>query len=279
MLPSFGRSHVMAGVLLTLLILFGCSPSMTELWLQADGGGKMEVTMDLAEMMDMIGPMIESMGGEEDASSQENDFFDSGEDMDSIASFYDIMPDSLKDGVQNVDLLKKMQLHLRVNKAEEVAFMKMIFNYDSPQELAAMTTALGEMKEMPDNPLLGAGDGDLEKFVLPYELDARKRTISIATSGLVEDMLNDPDYADLLPMLDSIQYLEEGSDERMLLEMIFGGTMTTKIHAPGKVKKVSDPAATVGGRTVTIETNMLEELQKKEDERFADLVIKYKKVK
>jgi hypothetical protein len=124
--------------------------------------------------------------------------------------------------------------------------------------------------------MLGLQDEeDIKALVVNYELDAQKGLITLPAKDLVAELMNDPEMQELIPVLDSIQYMDENSSEWQFLEMFFGGTMTTVIHAPGPIKKVKEITGRIEGKTISFKTNMLEELQKKEKPK--DIIIKYRK--
>ena len=44
-----------------ILLMSSCMPERSEIWIEKDGGGKMEVTMDMGEMASMAGSIIGSL--------------------------------------------------------------------------------------------------------------------------------------------------------------------------------------------------------------------------
>ncbi len=260
------------------LTLIGCAPVSSELWIHSDGSGKLEATFDLKEMIEMMGPMLSSLDSSD--GSMEFDLFDGEESIDSMSSFYAITPDSSRERVANPDLLKKVFISLKVDSAAQIAEMKMITTFKDRQELEKIIEAMEQVR--PDSSNAEASTlpmeigTDFDKYFLAYELDMQKGVLRLPQADMKEEIGDDALMSDLLPMLDSLQHYSPDSQEFQFLEMFFGGEMTTVVHLPGKVKKVSRPAV-IEGNTVTIRTSVLEELKRQTGPE--DIVIKFKKPK
>lgn len=267
--------HSLTTIIAALIILISCSPVQNELWLEADGSGKMEVTFDLKEMLDMMGPMIGAFADDSTMADDLGpmDLFSKGENIDSIASFYDMTPDSLKEGYADAELLKKMQIYMKIDSAEQVAMMKMIISFSSPEELNQIMRAVDNLEDQSDNPLQGLGaDQDMDEYVMQYEMDLVNGLIRLPAFSLEEEMKNDSSLIDLKPMLDSLDQFAEDSEEMALISMIFGNEFTTIVHAPGSIISVNVENATIDGNTVTFQMNILEELKKEKNE---DVIIRF----
>ncbi|MDH3247135.1 MAG: hypothetical protein OEM26_21105 [Saprospiraceae bacterium] len=266
--------HYCAIFIAILIVVLSCSPVQNELWLESDGSGKMEVTFDLQGMLEMMGPMIgEIVTDSSSGNADPMDMFSSGEQVDTTVSFYDITPDSLKEDYADAELLKKMQIYMKIDSSEQVAMMKMIISFSSPEELSQIMRAVDNLEGQSENPLQGFGaDQNMDSYVMQYELDLANGVIRLPAFNLDEEMKKDSSLIDLKPMLDSLDQLSKDSEEMALISMIFGSEFTTIVHAPGKITAVNVDNATINENTVTFQMNILEELKKEKNE---DVIIRF----
>ncbi len=258
--------------LICAALLMGCAPSLQELWLEKDGSGSMEITIDLAEFMDMVDPMISAMVGDTlgDEVSTSDAF--TGEQFDTMANFYDVVPDSIKERMDNPEILKKMTIHMIVDSIAQLATMKLGLEFENQNQLAEIVRALMESEKGSNDPMSMLSAEDLIGMFPQYALDNKAGTITIPPVKIDKSLIEGTELEKQVSKLDS---LDTNSEDLAFLRMLIGDRYKLIVHAPGKIKKVSRDEAKVDGKTVMLEVDMIEELKNIDSRK--EFVIKYKK--
>ena len=284
----------MKNLLYSLFICFvfsfsSCSEYGEEIWLNADGSGKYQMTQDMSQMLPFIEMGIESAKQKMEDKSEndvdetsDNDFnpeklmniFASGK-VDTTITMESIMKKSFeKDGKIFTKESMKEEFFKKMNEEEEFrgtpaekekiwSFFEGIMNmtnriqYD--QEYASLKNTMSQSFSSTKDMLFGN---------LPELID-----IISKYSGEDNEKLNDPKAKEAMAkMKDAFPTYEitknmvkirrkamdlESDDPEaaqglaMMKGMMGNSTYTMKIHVPGKVKKVSQAGAKFKGSTVT----------------------------
>lgn len=242
-------------LLFALLSVISCSPEKTEIWYEKNGGGKIEVTLDMGEMATGIMQSMDENGGDKPP----KDPWANEENIDSTTNFYTMMPDSVKETLSNPDMLKRFNLNMKVDTKKEYAKMKMTVDYDSAEQLEEILKAIKEAQSKNKSGKMAAADGgdtDLSAMFEGYNIDLKNGIIRLDAMDM-SDMKDDPEFGEMLQMLENPEASED-PEMAMMMEMMFGGDMETVIHAPGKILFTNDRKAKIDGNTVTFTDNILE---------------------
>jgi len=243
--------------LLVSLFLCSCSDFENEVWINEDGSGKMTMNYDMSPMMSMMA-MAEGMegsdstdmeediksldGGTEDLASIFKNFSNPSqiENIDTTFSFYEVMPDSIKNEITKPELLKNAICSVMVNKEEGQATM-------------------------------GLEKGSMEGFkevMRQYEVDLKAGIVRFPEqdfSGSLADEMQDGDGPDFENMEES---------ERAMMEMMFGDAgISMVVHLPNNVVSCDDESAKVYGNTVIFKDTYLDLMKTK---KMKGRVIKFK---
>lgn len=251
--------NLLAFIIATLLFC-SCSPERSELWYEKDGSGKVEVTIDLGEMAGMAKGMIESMDESSDK-KLEGDIWDKGEMIDSTMNFYAIMPDSIKESMDNPELLKNLNMHMKIDSEKEYAKIKMSIDYESQDQLKDIMSTLKSAQSRKQGGMMAmAGDQDnLGAMFDTHDIDLKNGIIRLAGTQM-DDMSDDPEFDEMMQALENPEASED-PELAEILKMMFGGDTETVIHAPGKILFTNDYNARIDGNTVTFRDNIMEVLK------------------
>ncbi len=254
-----------------ILLMSSCMPERSEIWIEKDGGGKMEVTMDMGEMASMAGSIIGSLDeGNSDAGPK--DMWENEENIDTVMNFYDMMPDSIRQKIDNPEVLRNMLMSLKVNAEKEEAKFKLATHYKDEKERTELFHAVTQMQEQKAGGAMAmAGDDmDLNSYFGGWDADIKNGIIRI--KGASKEDLKDPEME---AMIKELENPEKAEDPEFIefMKMMFGGKLTTVVHAPGKIEFTNDMHAIISGNTVTFEDDMMQVLK---GEGFGDRLIKFK---
>jgi len=244
-------------------------PEMTEIWVNKDESGKMEMTFDMGEMADMaMGMMDEDKEGD----GSKKSMWDKEEKMDTTMNFYDQMPDSLKNTIENAHLLKQMNLNMSVDSKKKMAKMTMSISYKNMDELAELLKVMSESKGEQGGMAAMMGGDDMNKMFVDYKVDYKHGVYRMPPMDVMSEIENDPEMSKMFGSLDSLALADPEGME--FFEMMFGGSSKTKIHLPGKVQFTNDMNAKIDGNTVIFEDNILEIM--KSGKKPGERLIKFK---
>lgn len=262
--------------ILFMIIYTSCTPSLSEVWVNKDGSGKMTTEMDIGEMAGMM----QAMMAEEGETPKERP----DEKMDSTMVFGEIIPDSLKEGLSNVHLLDQVQLRMSIDSEIDKALISFQMEYKSEDELNDMMALFAEIdaKKNDVNPALAMQEEGIGGMFNAIQVDYDRGIFKMKGTDM-EEMRNDPEFEEMLLTLDSIEMKKEqlaageelDGESKMaleMLEMMFGGETMVKIHLPDDVQFTNRVDAQIDGNTVIYNDVMMDVLRK----GSKDLVVKYK---
>lgn len=275
-------------LLITILLFAGCGSYMTEVWINKDSSGEAKVTIDAGEMIDDLGMIMQQLGdSEEDSDLMGNtdSFFGEGK-FDSVMVMYDMAPDSIKQTMNNPELLKNMVIRMTGDSEKREAIISMGIKYASEQELAAL---FQEFADMQNGAALGGGMGgnDMSKMFGDQTVDYENGVVRIKKEDSMEELkelgLFDDDSASFLDSLRlMIQDLENDGEgevsefsELGFVKMMFDTDVKTVYYLPGKVQFTNEPNAIVDGNTATFYDNFWDLILSGGEINNADRIIKY----
>ena len=128
-------SHWFWTILILILLSFSsCGNYVQEMWIEKDGSGRLKIEVDasaMLEMMDMMGEKKESKNTDDPIAK----FLASSEtQFDTLISFYDIAPDSVKQEIENPDLMRKAKMSMQMDKDEGTFIIGVQMDYKNLEE-------------------------------------------------------------------------------------------------------------------------------------------------
>lgn len=274
---------------LTSLFFASCGTMTEEVWINADGSGRYVMDYDASDMLGMLsmldGADEEGIEGEEGVDSDSpEDFMKNAlkqEKFDTTFNIMSTMPDSIKlmindrrsmrsamesqgrkvteatlDSVQNAfAALDKMNMNMRVDKAEEVLGFGLIVDFDSFDDMEQTLNGMDALKALsPASPDAPASTSSPSKST-SYKLTKGHLSIQQAINPLMKEMLNNSGGA-----------MGGGSDDPMeniqMLEMMGLGKHDLIVHLPGIVKSVNGAEyRKIDENTIALSINYVEMLQ------------------
>lgn len=283
-------------VLSVAIMLTSCSSNEEELWIEADGSGRYESTMDLSGLYPFI---LMGLNSEEEEEGEEEDPFTKmmegllqSESVDTLINFSDMIArelneegktlDMLLDSLQSIDIeeagitkeekeanlkmfreITNIKLRMQVKKSESLFKITTINTFDDIAEFEQGGNFMETMMGMRDGADMG-GQSEMIEDVLGAQTQfaLSGRTLNVSRRG--------QDMGDMS---------EEDKQQMQMMEGMLGDEpYRLTIHFPGKVKKKlsSEYATRVDKETVVIEIPQ-EDL--KNPDMKLDLGIKFKGLK
>ena len=262
------------------LFMTSCSDFENNIYINADGSGKVNMRYDASEMVAMAEMM---KGMEEDVeeevieeNNQDVDFMSmlnglgnpsNLQDVDSTFTFYEVAPDSLRRTIENPELLKNVSMTVNTNKSEMTAVMGMEMRYKSLDELDQIFLTLKEMGDKEDGDENGQMDG-VKELIRNYEADLKNGIVTLPEQDFSGDLAGDGMGNE------DIDFDNMSDEESGMMQMMLGesGYVTT-IHLPGEVISCDDTEAVIEGNKVTIRDSYMTLMKKG---IFKARTIKYK---
>ena len=236
-----------------LVFITACAPSRTEIWLNKNDSGKIELTFDLGEMTDMVQGMMESEGDD----GEERDDWADEEAMDSTFTMYGAMPDSVRQSISNAELLDQVVVNIKIQPEEEVALMSMAVSFDDREQLEEILSKIDESTKDGGAGMMGAGGSEgMSDMFETFDADMKNGIIRLEGIDL-EELKNDPDMADMFAQMEDPETAND-PEFMMFMEMMFGNDSEFIVHAPGKIEFTNDPNAEVNGNTAIFRDKFLE---------------------
>jgi len=272
--------------LIFVFALSSCSEYGEEVWINADGSGRYEMTQDFSDMLPLIEMGLASAQAkaeEEEENGTESEgmkmdkilsLFESGK-VDTLISIENLVKQSYeKDGKTYNKQAFKADFFQNMNEEEDFK--------GTPQEKEKIWTFVSEVLKIStriqyDNEYASLKNTMYQSFDNPKDMlfgnlpDLIEIVSKYADEG--DNKLNDPKAKEAMEkMKDSFASYEitkntlkvrrkamemdsEDPESAQQMEMMKGmmgnSTYTMKIHVPGKVKKVSQDGAKFDGSTVT----------------------------
>lgn len=282
------------GILFTIFIS-SCAPTLSEVWMNKDGSGKVTSQIDLGDMAAMATTMIEQLDNSEPESTEPFDFveptnsedtgfgsmkgdlFQESESMDTVINLLDSAPDSIKRFLQYPEIADKFQMHMKFDENTKEGVMSFSFTYDSPDDMEKLISDL-TIAASSEDPTTTVDAEAMKKLFLDYNADLENGIVRIQNTDIMQS-LEDEDMLDqeLMNSLDSLQNMSPDEPGYAMFEMMFGGESKTIIHLPGKVEFTNDPKAIIEGNTVTFIDNLFQDLlDGKEMKKGTERIIKFK---
>jgi len=246
-----------------ICLLTSCASYQEELWLNADGSGKYELTADNSASLGLM-EAFSQMGDETDASEEQAkpDFWTDlgGEEIDRVINLRDSVSQEFLSQLERPELLDKMIFRLIGSKQKELLKTILTINFTNLDELQEILTLAGEINQHVKDKEDGVDfiEG-IEFFATrPGGHGFKMEKGRLTRQATIEDET----------MLNS---LTEGGDSMETLEMMMEQSiMTCIIHLPGEVYQVNNKSelGTVEGKTVTFSYQMLDLIKKEVDTTF-----------
>lgn len=230
--------------LLLAVITTGCFEMLEDLYLNADGSGQYQITIDMSGMFSdpFMGEMMkqsmqEQTGGE-------------ALEIDSLISFSEMQEGGLPPTLTDNDraLLERTEMRMQMSESQEVGKITITFPFNDFNDLNEFNKTFSKLNEEGGQGGMGGlmgGSGALTGNESSWGLSGRTLTRSVVTAdpdALVEEMGGEE-------MMDMVKM------------MMADATFTTTYHLPGRVKKCSIPNAEVDGKEVSVSYEFLEMLE------------------
>lgn len=267
------------GLGLLVIWLNSCTTGEEELWIEADGSGRYESTMDLSAIYPLLlmGIQQEEAKEEEEPEEEQDPFTPmmekllQAESADTVISLSALIEEELKEEGRSIDMLMdslrqlspettgktEEELNSSVKLIETMMGMKMRFKVDQKQQLFQLTT-INEFNEI-QNFVNGAG-------FMESLMSFRDQSSGMATGeqdqAIKQMTENQTQFAldgKTLRISRSGQSLEDMGEEEMQQMKMISGMMGDQpyrltIHFPGKVRRPkSEYAERVDKQTVVVE--------------------------
>jgi hypothetical protein len=275
---------------LGMTFLSSCGDIQQELFLNADGSGKLEASFELGEMMSMM-KGFDDMGVPDDTLSDDNVPEDTSTltmpeepkdpmqllmdkvtdpnyplEFDTLMSLASIMPDSVIAKENRMDLVKKMSVHMQSPANSADLTVGIVINFDNRAQLQEIINHMDTLKGT-ENVMPGGGvSGGFSKGTFTM-FDANLKDGWIKFDSI--------DYSSFSSEFGMASDSTAGSEDMGMMEMMFGSSkVRTIVHVPGEVISCTNKDAVITkDERVIIEYDFLDVIKKGKVEGF---VIKFK---
>ena len=183
-----------------------------------------------------------------------------GEDIDSLMNFYEMMPDSVKEQMVNPEVLKKVNMHMKIVSAEEYAKIKISMVYDSAKELEEIIKGMNEAN--PEGGGMGDQEDKLSEMFGKFDTDLKNGIVRI--EGIDTEDEDDPFMQEMMEELNNPEKAEDPEFIEMM-KMLLGGETKTIVHVPGKILFTNYPDAEIKGNTVIFKDDILDMMKNGKD--------------
>lgn len=261
-------------LIIITLSLAGCGSFTREVWLEEDGSGIASTTYDVASIFEMAGMMqgmmdtlmnvdFEDENETDDGlndlkepfdEDSENDGFSflpdmsdmmkSGkfENIDSSFNMYDVMPDSIKEKLDNPELARQLEFSIKTSAENNSASISLRIHFEYPEQIKEI---IGILSEIDSSELNIADQEKISDQFIDFIYDEKNAVVIVKADDLEDDELS-----------------EIGEEELEFLEEMFKDMkMVTIFHLPFDIKEVSLPGVTIEKRKIIHEISMLEMLK------------------
>jgi hypothetical protein len=234
-MKQFSLAFLLAAFALTFT---GCIEIFENFYLNKDGSGRYEVSMDMSALMSQeFKDMMASFSEEAEEEDKEP------VEVDTAINFASIDPDKVRK-LSRPEVFENATLHIEMSDSKERMVMTTTVNFKTIEDIDYFNKHSADiMENMGDGGGLGISSGGmLPQATKLFSLKGRKLTRANA----------DPGGGNLM---------DGGGDMEMVRMMMSDAIYTTTYHLPGQVKKTSIPGARVEGSQVIVENDFLELLE------------------
>ena len=234
--------------------LSSCGDIEQNLVINGDGSGTLSTTFDVGEMMSMVKGM-----GEMGNLTNEDVTISNGQppqpdtttvkneepkdpmqaiiekvtdptytrDFDTLMSFVDIMPDSIRQKQKNLDLLKKINIRLQSPANSASLKMGLVMNFKNKDQLNEMIQYLETFEDSSTTEIMpGMGGSMQSETFLVFDIDMKAGWIKV----------DSVDYSAIGMEMGMGSDSLMGNEEASMMEMMFGNSkIKSSIQVPGEV--------------------------------------------
>jgi hypothetical protein len=264
--------------LLGMTFLSSCGDIQQELFLNADGSGKIEASFELGEAMSMM-KSFDDMGVPDDTLSDDNVPEDTALigtpeapktpiqlitdrvtdpnyplEFDTLMALATILPDSVMAKENRMDLVKKLSIHMKSPANSSDLTMGIVIDFDNHEQLQEIINHLdtldGTQSVMPG----GASGGISKSTFMNYKANFKEGWITV-------DSIDYSSYSSEMGMASDST---TGSEDMGMMQMMFGNSkVRTIVHVPGEVISCSNKDAIITkDEKVIIEYDFLDVIKK-----------------
>lgn len=236
---------------LVALCLQSCDNMTEEIYLNEDGSGEYMMYSDMIPSMEKMAIEMARMFQDMDSTGEIKNMTDKElaemmseqiwsempEEVDSIIDITQELPDSIKDNPQKMAIIEKATMFMKGGKAKGFLNTGIKYPFQNLEELETFSSMLQKQQNSDDQ--LSQMGMDVGEMKVDYSF--ANNTFS-RTATYTKQPQNDMD-----------------EEQQEMLEKMLGGTVTTIIHLPKKIKKVTGQnVKDKEGKTVTFEYNLLD---------------------
>jgi len=218
---------------LSPFLLSSCFEILEEIYLQKDGRGTYLYTVDMSAIMDESMKELLANASEEDGVENSLD----GIELDTVMYFKDTNPDEIAE-LSNPGVFERAFTKVQMSDSEDKMLVQFGFDFEDVSEIDYF---LEHLDELSGDDMQG---GEMGKGLLLSSSGAKM----FSRKGKKLSRLSNPNMGD--------EFNDE--DMSMLSMLMETATFTTIYYLPGKVKKTTIPGAVIDGKTLTVETSMLD---------------------
>ncbi len=262
-------------LLCTIFLIFSCEPNQHIISINKNESGFLESSFDFSKS---VGLFLQAAKEQADQDSTKAMAYTliaglyQAENKDSVFNLYERLPDSLKMTLDSPELLKNVSLIAGSNLKEQSSGVSIKVVFKNEKKLHETFAQLEYLEEAAKrDSVMTRKFATTKEFFPKYSIDMDARTIRLPHSDLVKKMVRDTTF---IKMFEKFGPDDNRSAQGLkMLEMLFGGSITTIVYAPGEIIFSNDPNAVIEGNKIIFEASKIEILQTKDT---LDRILKFK---
>lgn len=217
---------------LSPLLFTSCFEILEEVYLKKDGKGTYLYTIDMSSIMDeSMKEILASASEEGEANSLD------GIEIDSMVYFKDSNPAEIAE-LSRPEVFKRAFMKIQMSDEQDKMVMQFGLDFENVEEIDYFLKNLDKVSGD------GMQGGEMGKGLLLTS----KAAEMFSLKGKKLSRLSSPSIGDEV----------NNEDMSMLSLLMESATFTTVYHLPGNVKKTTIPGAVIEGKTLTVESSLLD---------------------
>ena len=242
-------------LLLAVLLLSSCEEMKQDMVFHKDGSGEMNFSMTMGgEMMEMMMNSFEGGGDSVDANEPSQKLID--ESRDTVMAFYDLMPDSILNKMDDADLLKKWVMKMSMSEEDQSIKIGIDMPFRSIDELKEMFKTMAHADD--GGAMGGAMSVDQVGGMIDTSFQWSPGHIHFGGSNLSDF----PEYDEMMAEIGG----PDNEETMAMIAMMFGDlSFDLTITAPGEIYRCDCPFGEVQGNNLVINYNIMDMFENLEE--------------
>lgn len=232
-----------------ILIVFSCTV-VQESYFNRDKSGSVVLSMSF-ESMDAFKPLM----GEDFVAIEEDEATIKKENKDTSFVMFDIVPDSIRDNFDQIELLKKIKVSVKMDESKPEFSFSMAIDFDNVDQIEQIVGQLSKTKDIEG---VDEQFADFDNFLHGIkDIEWKDNYIRIPAFNMSEEQ----SFKELHP---GGPMFESEAEKSEMLQIFSGIQFKSIYHFPGLITSCECPNASYSGKTLTVIMKLSDYLEAEE---------------